>query len=75
MGYVRSSEVTYNDSPNSVVLVSPDGRFVTESNTGKGKVLLDNQHPKMPRPSAIRSVVDMSGHAARYLNLTTPTER
>ncbi|MBZ5728395.1 MAG: radical SAM protein [Acidobacteriia bacterium] len=68
-------QVTYNESPNSVVLVSPDGRFVTESNTGKGKVLLDNLHPKLPRLSAVRSVVDMSGHAARYLNLTTPFER
>lgn len=68
-------QVTYSDSPNSVVLVSPDGRFVTESNTGKGKVLLDNLHPKIPRLSAIRSVVDMSGHAARYLNLTTPFEQ
>jgi MoaA/NifB/PqqE/SkfB family radical SAM enzyme len=64
-------QVTYGDSPNSVILVSPDGRFVTESNTGTGKVLLDRRHPKFPRLSSIRSVVDMSGHAARYLNLTT----
>ena len=68
-------QVTYADSPNSVLLVSPDGRFVTESNTGRGKILLDKAQPKMPKLSAIRSVVDMAGHAARYLNLTTPPDR
>ena len=64
-------QVTYNEIPNSVILVTPDGRFVTESNTGTGKVELDAKHPKSPRLSALRSVVNMSGHAARYLNLTT----
>jgi MoaA/NifB/PqqE/SkfB family radical SAM enzyme len=67
-----SVQVTPNDSPNSVILVSPDGRFVTESNTGAGKILLDPRRPKLPRLSALRSTIDMQGHAARYLNLTTP---
>ncbi len=65
-------QVTHSEPPNSVILVSPDGRFVTESNTNIGKVLLDAQRPRSPRLSSVRSVVDMSGHAARYLNLTTP---
>jgi MoaA/NifB/PqqE/SkfB family radical SAM enzyme len=66
-------QVTYNETPNSVILVAPDGRFVTESNTGMGKVLLDRQHPMAPTIESMRSVVDMAGHAARYLNLTTPS--
>lgn len=65
-------QVTFDETSNSVILVTPDGRFVTESNTGKGKVLLDQARPRQPRLSAIRSIVDMAGHTARYLNLTTP---
>lgn len=65
-------QVTFNEAPNSVILVTPDGRFVTESNTGKGKVLLDPARPRRPRLSAIQSIVNMAGHTARYLNLTTP---
>jgi hypothetical protein len=64
-------QVTHNETPNSVVLVSPDGRFVTESNTGAGKVPLDPARPRHPRLSALRSVVNMSAHAARYLNMTS----
>lgn len=65
-------QVTYSDSPNSVILVSPDGRFMTESNTGAGKVVLDAKSPFAPNLKVLRSVTDMAGHAARYLNLTTP---
>jgi sulfatase maturation enzyme AslB (radical SAM superfamily) len=64
-------QLTLNETPNSVILVSPDGRFLTESNTGSGKILLDAQKPRKPRLSSIASIVDMEGHSARYLNLTT----
>jgi sulfatase maturation enzyme AslB (radical SAM superfamily) len=64
-------QLTLNETPNSVILVSPDGRFLTESNTGSGKVLLDTERPRRPRLSSLASVVDMEGHCARYLNLTT----
>ena len=64
-------QVIANHSSNSVVLVSPDGRFLTESNTGSGKVLLDGNNPFYPRISELRKSVDMNGHAERYLNLTS----
>lgn len=69
---LMSIQVTLNESPNSVILVSPDGRFMTESNTGKGKIVLDAKRPRAPRLSAIHSNVDMAGHASRYLNLESP---
>ena len=65
-------QVTMNDVPNSVILVTPDGRFVTESNTGQGKIVLDARSPKSPSIRSVRSMVSMSGHSARYLNLTSP---
>jgi MoaA/NifB/PqqE/SkfB family radical SAM enzyme len=67
-------QVTHNETPNSVILVSPDGRFMTESNVGARKVLVDQARPRAPRLSSIRSSIDMAGHARRYLNLTTPSD-
>lgn len=64
-------QVTTGDSPNSVVLVAPDGRFMTESNTGHGKLVIDPNRPKAPRSSEISKSIDLAGHVARYLNLTS----
>lgn len=65
-------QVMHNNIPNAVVLVGPDGIFYTESNVGIRKVILDTDHPKSPSAEAIRSRVNLSAHAERYLNLTTP---
>lgn len=64
-------QVTMNDVPNSVILVTPDGRFVTESNTGRGKIELDPRNPRSPSKAAIHTMINMTGHAARYLNMTS----
>jgi pyruvate-formate lyase-activating enzyme len=62
-------QLTMSESPNSVVLVSADGRFFTESNTGQGKVLIDPRSPRRPSINSLATIVDMAGHASRYLNL------
>jgi MoaA/NifB/PqqE/SkfB family radical SAM enzyme len=65
-------QVTYNETPNAVILVGPDGRFYTESNVALGKALIDASNPTHPTLSAIKSKVNMLAHTARYLNLTKP---
>jgi len=65
-------QVTYNEVPNSVILVSPNGIFFTESNIRLGKAIIDDRHPKTPSTEAIHSKVNMLAHAERYLNLTLP---
>ncbi len=64
-----SLQLTMSESPNSVVLVSADGRFFTESNTAQGKVLIDPRSPRKPSMRSLSTMVDMAGHASRYLNL------
>jgi MoaA/NifB/PqqE/SkfB family radical SAM enzyme len=69
-----------NEQRNSVVLVSPDGRFLTETQPirgartdrgrGQNKVVIDPDRPRRPRPAAIRREVNMWAHASRYLNLS-----
>ncbi len=62
-------QITHNKTANEVILVSPDGIFRTESNVESGgKVVLDEQHPKLPRLNKILKNVDMHAHVARYLN-------
>ena len=63
-------QATYNSSPNSVILVAPDGRFVTESDRGCGKIDIDDKHPFRPRLEAVFTKVNPWAHAARYLNAT-----
>jgi MoaA/NifB/PqqE/SkfB family radical SAM enzyme len=55
---------------NAVILVSPDGKFYTESNVSLGKVLLDERRPTSPSIKAVRAKVNMQAHMDRYLNLT-----
>jgi MoaA/NifB/PqqE/SkfB family radical SAM enzyme len=62
-------QITHNRTPNSVVLVSPDGTFLTESNVAPGKVVLDEKYPKNPRLISIFKNVDMHAHVERYLGI------
>jgi hypothetical protein len=64
-------QVTFNEAVNSVVLVSPDGVFYTESNTQLGKAIIDPVRPNEPRLIALTRTVNMAGHLCRYLNLTS----
>lgn len=64
-------QVTFNETPNAVILVGPDGTFYTESNISLGKVVLDARLPFRPSMAALSSAVNMQGHVARYLNLTS----
>lgn len=65
-----SLQVAQNATANAVILVSPDGTFLTESNVGpRCKVTLDEDHPKKPRLILISDKVSMHAHAERYLNL------
>lgn len=65
-----SLQITQNEIPNAVILVSPDGIFYTESNVRPGKVVLDEKNPTLPRPDILRNKVNIHAHAERYLNLT-----
>jgi MoaA/NifB/PqqE/SkfB family radical SAM enzyme len=62
---VISSGVT-----NSIILVSPDGKFYTESTVEKKKVEIDEENPYKPRMSSLPSIVNMSAHLERYLNIS-----
>ena len=67
-----SVQLTSNDSPNAIIMLEPSGRFVTESNIrGKGKILIDEEHPEAPRLELLPSRVNMAAHAERYLNNTS----
>lgn len=63
-------QIAGEEAANAVILVSPDGRFYTESNVSLGKVLLDERRPTSPSMKAVRSKVNMQAHMERYLNLT-----
>ncbi len=65
-------QVAENETPNAVILVSPDGVFYTESNIRPGKVVLDEHNRTRPRLSLLRNKVNMHAHAERYFNLTWP---
>jgi MoaA/NifB/PqqE/SkfB family radical SAM enzyme len=60
-------QITRNDIPNSVVLVSPDGRFLTESRITPGKVEFDNKNPKKPELTKMFELLDLHAHVSRYL--------
>jgi len=54
-------------SRNSVVIVATDGEYLTESNTGHGKIVIDPNNPKVPALERIFNVVSPDHHAYRYL--------
>lgn len=64
-----SVQITHNRAPNSVILVSPEGIFLTENKHGGGKVTIDEKYPRKPRIMEIFRQVDIPSHAERYLNL------
>ena len=67
-----SVQIINNAIPNDVILVAPDGTYLTESNLTKqnsGKVIIDLEAPKNPKIECIRTHVDMNAHTARYLYL------
>lgn len=64
-----SVQMTHNRAPNSVILVSPEGIFLTEKKHGNGKVVIDARNHKKPRLSEIFSQqIAAHEHAERYLN-------
>lgn len=69
-GEQMAVQATYNSVPNSVVLVAPDGRFLTESDRGQGKIELDPDRPYNPSAKSIFPRVNPLAHTARYLNAT-----
>ncbi len=70
-----SLQVTHNEIPNAVILVSPNGVFYTESNIIPSKVVLDEVNPKHPRLASLFNKVNAHAHVERYLNLTYPFHR
>lgn len=54
---------------NSVILVSPNGEFWTESQIQIGKNLLDNECPKIPKKKHIFNKINKNAHFSRYLNI------
>lgn len=62
-------QVTHSKTPNAVILVSPIGNFLTESDTGSGKIYLDDERPRNPKQKSLFDRVNISEHAKRYLNL------
>lgn len=65
---VKITENNYSNR-NSVILVSPDGKFYTESINTSGKFLIDTENPHTPSRKAILKFINHSGHLVRYLNL------
>ena len=66
-----SIQIISNEIANAVLLVAPDGTFLTETNLNKpefGKIPVDSISPKKPRIESIRAYIDMNAHTARYLN-------
>ena len=65
-----SLQISINDLKdlNSVVLVSQNGKFYTESTSIEGKLLLDENNPKRPSLEAISNKLNYSSHYSRYLN-------
>ena len=64
----RMSIQPVDTAPNAVVLVAPDGRFLTELN---GKVPLCEDKPFRPSMDEIlRGPLDLDAHATRYLNIS-----
>lgn len=63
-------QVTENEASNAVILVSPDGRFMTESSLGTGKINIDSKNPMTPRQKMFQETLNLTAHAERYLNLT-----
>lgn len=63
-----SVQLTENNVPNAVILVSPDGIFYTESTAGNGKRVIDLSNKTKPSESALVTTVDMHAHARRYLH-------
>ena len=62
-------QITHNRAPNSVVLVAPDGTFLTEATVEPKKIILDEKLPKHPRLKRMFEKVDPHTHAERYLSL------
>jgi hypothetical protein len=54
-------------SRNAVIIVATDGEYLTESNTGHGKILIDPNSPKAPSLNRIFNVVSPDHHMWRYL--------
>jgi len=73
-GEKMAVQATYNRVRNAVILVAPDGRFLTESDRGHGKIELDQDRPHDPRVRCIFPRVNPQAHAARYLNATLEQE-
>jgi hypothetical protein len=61
-------QITHNKAPNSVVLVAPDGTFLTEATIDPKKITLDEKFPKQPRLKNIFDKVNREMHAERYLS-------
>ncbi|WP_321307787.1 radical SAM protein [Marinifilum fragile] len=53
---------------NAVILISPDGTFMTQSHLEKGKIPLDEDYLKQPRKKSILERVNIFAHYSRYLN-------
>jgi MoaA/NifB/PqqE/SkfB family radical SAM enzyme len=68
-------QVTENERPDSVILVAPDGTFLTESYLKIEKVELDPRNPKNPKIERVLSGINVKAHAERYLNITSQAYR
>jgi MoaA/NifB/PqqE/SkfB family radical SAM enzyme len=60
-------QITHNKAPNSVVLVAPDGTFLTEATVNPQKIILDEKSPKNPRHDHFFDKINSDTHAERYL--------
>ena len=70
---VMSIQKIDNNVSNSVVLVAPDGRFLTEFN---GKVPLSEDSPCRPSmDEIIKGPLNLDAHTERYLNISPGNDR
>lgn len=58
------------NSPDAVILVSPNGIFYNESITRTGKTIIDPKNPKNPQKIALDNWLGWESHVKRYLNIS-----
>ncbi len=64
-----SVQIVPSSRPESVILVTPSGRFMLQPTGKDHKIPVDEQSPSNPSIGKIMDSIDVTGHIERYLNL------
>lgn len=61
--------MNHNSDKNAVILVSPDGKFYTESLIKSEKVLIDDNNPYQPKTDVLTNQINKHAHLLRYVHI------